>query len=78
MFSDMLFTSNSSIGSAAALGAIFYLTIRTIYRLYFHPLRRIPGPKLAAASHCQEFYYDIIKGGKYLFEIERMHKKYGM
>ncbi|KAL2818535.1 cytochrome P450 [Aspergillus granulosus] len=73
----MLPTLNLSITSVGALGAIVYLAIRTIYRIYFHPLRRIPGPKLAAASHVLEFYYDIIKGGKYIFEVERMHKKYG-
>lgn len=63
-------------GLLVALGAV-YLVLRTVYRLFFHPLHHIPGPKLAAASYIVEFYYDVVKGGKFIFEIERMHQKYG-
>ncbi|KAL2793511.1 cytochrome P450 [Aspergillus keveii] len=62
------------LGGAAAF---IYLLARTIYRLYFHPLSHIPGPKLAAATHLYEFYYDVWRGGLYLFEIEKMHQQYG-
>lgn len=58
-----------------ALGA--YISIKTIYRLYFHSLSHIPGPKLAACSHLYEFYYNVVLGGKYLFEMEKMHQQYG-
>jgi hypothetical protein len=58
-------------------GTTAYYVARSIYRLYFHPLRKIPGPKLAAVSRAYEFYYDVIKGGTFLFEIEKMHEKYG-
>jgi hypothetical protein len=63
-----------SLISCILLGVI---TFRTFYRIYFHPLSKIPGPKLAAATHLYEFYYDIICGGKFLFQIEKLHKKYG-
>lgn len=53
------------------------LTLRTVYHLYFHPLSKFPGPKLAAATFLYEFYYDVIKSGMYIWEIERMHEKYG-
>ncbi|KAL4895287.1 cytochrome P450 [Aspergillus ambiguus] len=56
---------------------IVYLSIKTIYRLYFHPLSKIPGPRLTAATHLYEFYYDVILGGKFLFQIEKMHQTYG-
>ncbi|KAH8696455.1 benzoate 4-monooxygenase cytochrome P450 [Talaromyces proteolyticus] len=59
------------------IGFLAFIAIRTIYRLYFHPLRKIPGPKLAAATHLVEFYYDVILGGKFCWELERMHQRYG-
>ncbi|KAG2417839.1 hypothetical protein HFD88_000938 [Aspergillus terreus] len=39
-----------------------YQFFKTIYRLYFHPLSKIPGPRLTAATHLYEFYYDVILG----------------
>ncbi|PLB37197.1 putative cytochrome P450 oxygenase [Aspergillus candidus] len=51
--------------------------IQALYRLYFHPLAKIPGPKLTAISSLYEFYYDVICGGRFLFQIEKMHEQYG-
>lgn len=53
------------------------VVVRTIYRLYFHPLSKIPGPRLAAISSLYEFYYDVVKGGMYIWEVEKMHRQYG-
>jgi hypothetical protein len=62
----------------AALTLLLFFGLRVvIYRLYAHPLAGFPGPKLAAASFLYEFYYDVIKSGMYIWEIERMHEKYG-
>lgn len=61
---------------AGALLLFLFLRI-IVYRLYAHPLARFPGPKLAAATFFYEFYYDVIRGGMYIWEIERMHEKYG-
>ncbi|ETN43467.1 uncharacterized protein HMPREF1541_02626 [Cyphellophora europaea CBS 101466] len=48
-----------------------------VYRLYFHPLSKFPGPKLAAITTLYEGYYDVVHQGRYLWEMEKMHKKYG-
>lgn len=58
---------------------LIFLAVRiVIYRLVAHPLANFPGPKLAAATFLYEFYYDVVKKGMYIWEIERMHEKYGM
>lgn len=54
-----------------------YSIYKCFYNLYLHPLSKLPGPKLAAMGSLYEFYYDVIKDGQYLWEIERMHRKYG-
>lgn len=48
-----------------------------IYRLYFHPLAKFPGPKLAAMSSMYEFHHNVIKDGLFFREIGRMHDNYG-
>ena len=58
------------------LGCVYFL-LKGLYRLYFHPLRRFPGPRLAAITHGYEFYHDVVRHGMYIWEIEKMHQKYG-
>lgn len=48
-----------------------------IYRIFFHPLRHIPGPKLGAASLWYELYFDVVLEGRYQFHIQQLHKQYG-
>ncbi|TGO39669.1 hypothetical protein BHYA_0049g00040 [Botrytis hyacinthi] len=45
-------------------------------RLYFHPLSKIPGPRLAAATSWYEFYYNAIRDGLYIRSFEKMHTDY--
>ncbi|QSZ35469.1 hypothetical protein DSL72_008339 [Monilinia vaccinii-corymbosi] len=48
-----------------------------LYRLYFSPIAKFPGPKLAAASLWYEFYYDVWLEGQYTFKIRELHRVYG-
>jgi hypothetical protein len=48
-----------------------------LYRLFLHPLASVPGPPLAAVTRLYAFYFNVIQGGKFYLEIERMHHVYG-
>ncbi|KAE9397343.1 cytochrome P450 [Gymnopus androsaceus JB14] len=54
-----------------------YIGALALYRLFFHPLHRYPGPVLAALTDWYEAYYNIIKKGGLVIEIERLHKLHG-
>lgn len=56
---------------------ILYVIIGAIRRVYFSPLSKFPGSKLAALTLWNEFYWDIVKRGTFIWRIEEMHKKYG-
>lgn len=66
---------------ALALGAVLtiliYASWLVIYRLYFSPLAKFPGPKIAAVTHYYEFYYNYWLQGKYIYKVEEFHKRYG-
>ncbi|KAL2851906.1 cytochrome P450 [Aspergillus pseudoustus] len=45
-------------------------------RLYWHPLRRIPGPLLAGITGWWKFYFDVIDNGTLVKRLPGLHKKY--
>ena len=49
-----------------------------VYRLHLSPISRFPGPKLAALTFWYEFWFDVVKKGRYTWEIQKMHARYGM
>ncbi|VUC24618.1 unnamed protein product [Clonostachys rosea] len=53
-----------------------YISVLFLYRITFHPLAKFPGPKLAAMSFAYEFWFDVVRGGRYTKQILRMHEKY--
>lgn len=64
--------------SALAAAWITYSILQALYNISpLHPLHKIPGPRLAAATYLPEFYHDIILGGRYTHAIKAMHDKYG-
>lgn len=64
----------------AAVLLPFYLVGLGIYRLYFHPLAGVPGPKFAALTQWYESYFELFHkglGGQYTFRIRQLHEEYG-
>ncbi|KAF8885841.1 cytochrome P450 [Infundibulicybe gibba] len=58
------------------LGAFYVLALAS-WRILFHPLSRIPGPPLAAITTFYMGYFDIVKNGGMVDQLEILHKKYG-
>lgn len=57
---------------------ILYHVLVALYNISpLHPLSHIPGPRLAAMTIAYEAYFDLIKVGRYSWEIKKMHEEYG-
>ncbi|KAG6872652.1 hypothetical protein C0995_007982 [Termitomyces sp. Mi166 len=59
-----------------ALGstAVYFITLAA-YRLFWHPLSKFPGPRLAAITDLYSAYYDL--GGALVDHLEDLHRAYG-
>lgn len=60
------------------LSWLLYNVTTVIYNLYFHPLARFPGPRLAAASDCWQAYVEVIKEECLSKKLLDLHARYGM
>ena len=61
-----------------SIGLALYMLYSAIWRLYLSPIAHIPGPRFAVLTFWNEFYYDVILGGKYTWKLLEYHAKYGM
>ncbi|KAK4163687.1 cytochrome P450 [Cladorrhinum sp. PSN259] len=58
------------------LGLVFlYFTINVIYNLFLHPLARVPGPQLWAATRLR-FIRSLVTGDLNR-DVQKLHEKYG-
>ena len=79
MFSIGLLTVTPSAATVALLVAVLagYTVYGAIWRLYLSPIAQFPGPRFAALTFWNEFYYDVVLSGRYGWKIREYHKKYG-
>lgn len=66
-----------AITIVAATALIIAVTGLSVWRLHFHPLARFPGPRLAALTDYYVTYYDLVKKGATVRQLERLHERYG-
>src|SRR5438034_2535286 len=74
---DFLFNSPWSWVSLLAITAVTLIIRIVLYRRYFHPLAKIPGPFLPAVTYLYQSYYNM-DGGRFYTQIEKLHKEYGI
>ena len=75
----MVSLEDLSLSPLALIGVLLgaWVVGGAVYRLYFSPLAKFPGRKLAIITAWYETYYQIGKEGKYVYEIQKMHEEYG-
>lgn len=57
------------------IGGLLYFVLCSIYRISFHPLRRIPGPHWAKSSSLWLWYHNY--RGNQLTAVHKLHNLYG-
>ena len=55
---------------------LVYLAI-ACFNVYFHPLSKFPGPRLAACSGWWLVYHELIRGGSLAHILSALHDRYG-
>ncbi|KAK1226931.1 hypothetical protein PQX77_010102 [Marasmius sp. AFHP31] len=63
--------------AAFASSLFIYTLLKLVYRIFFHPLRRFPGPTLAACTKYYRGYHDIVQNGGWLEQLDKLHRLYG-
>ena len=53
------------------------VVVTVIYRLYFHPLAKVPGPRIAAATRGYELWYQGVQHTKFPQKVKELHQQYG-
>jgi hypothetical protein len=71
-------TRSVSVPQIVTCIPIIYIAGLTVYRLYFSPIARFPGPKLAALTQWYEIYWNVYKTGQFTFHLQDLHDRYGM
>ncbi|KAL6852994.1 hypothetical protein ACO1O0_007543 [Amphichorda felina] len=62
------------LGALLGAGALYTLGL-AVYRIFFHPLARYPGPLIAKLTNAHQLYH-AWRGDRHL-EFWRMHQRYG-
>lgn len=72
----LYFTSLGSLVNLCVIVVVWTLGF-IVTRLYFHPLSKFPGPRIAALTRWYEFYHDVLRDGTYVKYYPELHKKLG-
>lgn len=60
------------VGALLLLGYVLFRLARSIYRIYFHPLKNFPGPREARTS--DNWLYRVTKEGSPNEVLENLHR----
>ena len=63
--------------SAILILTATWIVYLVIYRLFYHPLAAIPGPKRAALTFLYQTYFSFKDGSRFYKQVGLLHKEYG-
>lgn len=69
----MVITSWTELAVELTIPQHIWIGFAVINRLFLSLLARIPGPKLAALTSWYEFFYNVIKPGRFVCKIKDLH-----
>ena len=69
--------SYASIREALISIAICLLVCVVGSRLFIHPLKSFPGPRLASVTDLYAAYYELWKDGDLVNHLDELHRVYG-
>jgi hypothetical protein len=75
-FASLLSINAIFSNAVLALGLGYAITL-IVGRLYLSPLSGFLGPKIAAITSQYAMYHNIVRGGRYIWVVDEMHKRYG-
>lgn len=64
-------------GPAMVISIIVWTLGRVVYNLYFHPLAKYPGPRMAAATEWWQAWLEIFKAESLSLTLLELHAKHG-
>lgn len=63
------------------LGIVAYFFINSfcqnLWNVWFHPLAKVPGPRLAAFWYWYKTYVEVVKGESWIEHLKELHSRYG-
>lgn len=77
MIPDMPFPHITALLLSLFAGVIAWLIGVVGYRVFFHPLAKVPGPPLAGLTYFYIFYFNVGKTSRLYAQIEKLHERYG-
>lgn len=60
-----------------SVASLAWALVGGVRRIWLSPLSKFPGPKLAWLTLWNEFYWDVVRRGTFIWRIQEMHERYG-
>ncbi|KAI1810301.1 cytochrome P450 monooxygenase-like protein [Poronia punctata] len=77
MLDKLLTQSGGHTITLVVLVALISIIAVAVYRLRFHPLAGVPGPKLAGLTLLYQTWFCFVGGSRFYLKIAELHEKYG-